>query len=376
MRSPKNFNLPVSSKQNACCCGGNEKCASETITKYNSNDHWVIGEIITDAGIVPQISTELVFADTLGAWKARWGIGRMDYKINPGIYAVGIPDKNSSVLVTANYKLTLDVLRKELVGLNLWILVLDTNGINVWCAAGKGTFGTKELINRIEKTKLSGIVSHRTLILPQLGAPGVSAHEVTKNTGFKIIYGPVRALDIKTYINSGYIATQEMRTVRFTTKDRLVLTPMEITASIKTSLIIFGVMFLINLVALNKFGMIDFYAYIGALLAGCVLTPVFLPWIPGRAFALKGWIMGLLWTVFVILVNNWPISASFDLLKGFAYLLVLPSFSSFLAINFTGSSTYTSFSGVMKEMKAAIPIMVITIGFGTVLLLVDCFIKL
>jgi hypothetical protein len=135
-------------------------------------------------------------------------------------------------------------------------------------------------------------------------------------------------------------------------------------------------MFLINLVALNKFGMIDFYAYIGALLAGCVLTPVFLPWIPGRAFALKGWIMGLLWTVFVILVNNWPISASFDLLKGFAYLLVLPSFSSFLAMNFTGSSTYTSFSGVMKEMKAAIPIMVITIGFGTVLLLVDCFIKL
>lgn len=371
-----NLNYLVSSKGNACCCGGNEKCMSEPITKYNSDDHWIIGEIKTDVGIVPQISTELVLADTLGAWRARWGIGRMDYKINPGIYAVGKPDSKSGVLVTANYKLTLDALRKELTGLNLWILVLDTNGINVWCAAGKGTFGTKELINRIGKTKLSEIVSNRTLILPQLGAPGVSAHEVTKNTGFKIIYGPVRAADVKAYINSGYTATPEMRTVRFTTKDRLVLTPMEITASLKPSLIIFGVMFLINLVAANKFGMTDFYAYIGALLAGCVFTPMFLPWIPGRAFALKGWIVGLLWAVFVVLINRWLISASFGLLKGIAYLLILPSVSAYLAMNFTGSSTYTSFSGVMKEMKAAIPIMIITIGFGTILLLINCFVRL
>jgi hypothetical protein len=83
-------------------------------------------------------------------------------------------------------------------------LILDTKGINVWCAAGKGTFGTDELVGRILKTGLSEIVSHRKLVLPQLGAPGVSAHEVTKQTGFSVVYGPVRAKDIKAFLDSGF----------------------------------------------------------------------------------------------------------------------------------------------------------------------------
>jgi len=66
---------------------------------------------------------------------------RMSYAISPGLYAVGNPTKESDVFVSANYKLSFDVLRRELKGFNAWILVLDTKGINVWCAAGKGTFG-------------------------------------------------------------------------------------------------------------------------------------------------------------------------------------------------------------------------------------------
>ncbi|MGD9566898.1 MAG: mercury methylation corrinoid protein HgcA [Sedimentibacter sp.] len=370
-RNLNNLKFSASDKGAACSCGGNEKC-SEPITKYNSEDQWIIGEIKTDVGIVPQISTQLTFTDIIGTMKARCGIGRMNYKINPGIYAVGTPDCNSNVLVTANYKLTFDALRKELIGLNIWILVLDTKGINVWCAAGKGTFGTKELISRINRTRLSEIVSHRTLILPQLGAPGVISHDVTRNTGFKIIYGPVRAVDIKTYINSGYTATPEMRQVKFTTKDRLILTPMEISASLKPMLIIFGLMFLVNLISINKFGLIDFYASIGVLLIGCVITPTLLPWIPGRAFALKGWILGLLLAILLVLMNGWL--STYGLLRGIAYLLILPSVTAFLAMNFTGSSTYTSFSGVLKEMKVAIPVILITISLGTVILLISCFI--
>lgn len=255
-------------------------------------------------------------------------------------------------------------------------MVLDTKGINVWCAAGKGTFGTTELINRISKTKLSSIVSHRTLILPQLGAPGVSAHEVTKSTGFKVIYGPVRANDIQEFISSGMKATEEMRTVKFNIIDRLVLTPMELTATFKTSLMIFGILFLLNLFVVNPFGVVDFYAYIGALITGCILTPALLPWIPGRAFAWKGWLLGLLWTLAVVLLNGGITTPSFGFIKEFGYLLALPSISAFYAMNFTGSSTYTSFSGVLKEMRKAIPIIIITIGLGILLLLVNSFVKL
>jgi hypothetical protein len=204
------------SNEKSCCCSASSCCNTESITPYEKNDEWVMGEIHTPKGSVPVVSTNLHFKDILGAWKVRWGIGRMNYKINPGLYAIGKPDHTSPVLVSANYKLTFDVLRKELSGLDCWILILDTKGINVWCAAGKGTFGTHELVGRILKTGLSEIVSHRKLVLPQLGAPGVSAHEVTKQTGFSVVYGPVRAKAIKTFLDSGFKATQEMRTVKFT----------------------------------------------------------------------------------------------------------------------------------------------------------------
>jgi CO dehydrogenase/acetyl-CoA synthase gamma subunit (corrinoid Fe-S protein) len=125
--------------------------------------------------------------------KCRLSAFRNNYIVEPGMYAVGAPDKSSDVLVSANYKLSFDALRQVLKGLNAWVLVLDTKGINVWCAAGKGTFGTDELVQRISVTKLNRIVDHRRIIVPQLGAPGISGHEVKKASGFKVCYGPVRA---------------------------------------------------------------------------------------------------------------------------------------------------------------------------------------
>lgn len=368
--------LPNPTEKKSCCCGGGNQGTNEPISKYDRKDNWISGELQTPMGSVPKVLTQLAFSDRVGGWKARWGINRMNYKINPGLYAVGTPDNTSPVLVTANYKLTFDALRKELDGLNAWIMVLDTRGINVWCAAGKGTFGTKEIVSRINKTKLHGIVSHRTLILPQLGAPGVSAHEVSQQTGFKVVYGPVRASDIKEFIGSGMEATPKMRTVEFTVYDRLVLTPMELVSTLKICLMVLGGLFILNLIAVRPFGVVDLYAFVGAILVGTVLTPVLLPWIPGSAFAWKGWLLGFIWVITVGILNGWPISPSFSLLRFFGYLLILPAIASFYAMNFTGSSTYTSLSGVLKEMRIAVPIILITISSGVLLILADSFIKL
>ena len=107
----------------------------------------------------------------------------MTYTIDPGLYALGRPDEHSPVLVTANYKMSFDRLREALPGMNAWILVLDTKGINVWCASGKGTFGTEELVGRLESNGLSRVVAHRELILPQLSGPGIAAHLVKKLSG-------------------------------------------------------------------------------------------------------------------------------------------------------------------------------------------------
>jgi hypothetical protein len=306
--------------------------------------------------VVSIAPTALSYKDYLGACRVRWGIGRMDYKVNPGLYSIGKPDSNSPVLVSANYKLTFDTLRKNLSGLDCWLLILDTKGVNVWCAAGKGTFGSNELINRIDETGLAETVAHRRLILPQLGASGVDGDEVARRSGFSVMFGPIRARDIKRFITDGFKASREMRTVKFTAWDRLVLTPIELIAAVKTSLFVFGVLFLINLFAARKFGGYEFVAYMGAILTGTVFTPLLLPIIPGKAFSWKGWLLGLIWSVFALWLFG-LLSPAFWLWAA-GYLLLLPSVSAYLAMNFTGSSTYTSPSGVLKEMKIALPFII------------------
>ncbi len=368
------------SEQAQACCGNKDSetnqnaCACAKGASFDAE--WVTGRIATPAGDVPQAATKLTFKDTLGSWKCRWSINRMNYKVEPGIYAVGTPDAASPVLVTANYKMTFDRLREQLGGLSLWIVVLDTNGINVWCAAGKGTFGTEELIKRIKAVRLADIVSHRTIILPQLGAVGVAAHEVTKETGFRVIYGTIRAKDIKAFLANGMKATEEMRTVKFTFADRIVLTPVELVGTMKPMLIAFGVLFILNAIGFGHYGWADFYGIIGSVLIGAVVTPALLPWVPGRAFSFKGALLGLLWAAGFLLLNGLPAAPVFGWLKAAAYFLLLPALSGFLTMNFTGSSTYTSLSGVDKEMEIALPIMLFAAAGGVLLLLVSDFIRL
>ncbi|MDA8084664.1 MAG: mercury methylation corrinoid protein HgcA [Nitrospiraceae bacterium] len=337
---------------------------------------WITGSTDTEAGAVPGISTVLARADFLGHVRCRTSAYRNTYTVRPGVYAVGDPDRSSDVLVSANYKLSFDHLRRELGGLNLWILVIDTRGINVWCAAGKGTFGSDELIRRIALTRLEKIVDHRRLIVPQLAAPGVNGNRVRKATGFSVLFGPVYARDLPAYLRAGRVATPGMRTVRFPLIDRLILTPMEINPSLKKypwfallTLVIFG---------LQPSGIIFRDAWNGGLpflllglvsvFSGALLTPVLLPFIPFRPFALKGWIAGIAATV--LCTQTVPmLDPQGTILRLVAYLL-FPMASSYIALQFTGSTTFTGMSGVRKELRIAIPVYVLSGVVSLLLLLI------
>lgn len=349
------------SEQEKCCCSSS-CCQTIVMPPYTT------GRVGTPSGDVYVADTRLSGADKWGSFKVRLDIGRGNYTVEPGLYGVGNPDAASPVLVTANYKLTFDALRRELSGIDAWILALDTKGVNVWCAAGKGTFGTDELMHRVDKTGLAGIVSHKTLILPQLGAPGVAAHEVQKHTGFHVVYGPVRAHDIPAFLGAGLAATPEMREVRFGFWDRLLLTPVELAQLAKPALYVLGTLLAAWLLGIAKVSWPGILPYIGAAVMGCVVTPALLSWIPGRAFSWKGWLVGAVYTALLV----WLTAA--DWRQAVIWAAILPPASGFLAFNFTGSSTYTSRSGVVKEAKIALPVFIISAAVGLVFALLHTII--
>jgi hypothetical protein len=368
----------------SCCCGDTVRpieqatpqasCCPETA---KDKPAWVTGYVMTRFGAVPAVSTELTRCDQWGQFKCRVGSFRNDYTVDPGLYAVGNPDQNSDVLVSANYKFSFDMLRIELKGLNAWILVIDTKGINVWCAAGKGTFGTGELINRITTTRLKDIVAHRRIIVPQLGAPGVSAYKVKSATGFNVLFGPVLAKDLPGYIAAGYKATKEMRTVTFGAWDRLVLTPIEL-HHIRNKFVLFMLLTLVYF-GLAPSGILFSEAFTGGLpfillgtitvITGAVLTPLLLPLIPFRAFAIKGLLAGLAMVLISITIFSVPDARNIPLLL--FSLLFSPMVSSYLALQFTGATTFTGITGVKKELKLAAPVYIASASVSIIILVIN-----
>lgn len=334
--------------------------------------------IETGSGKIPEVYTTLNYTDRIGTIKSRLTLSRMDYKVEPGIYAVGNPNADSIVLVSANYKMSFDVLRSNLAGIDAWILVIDTKGINVWCAAGKGTFGTMEIVGRIEITGLKKIVNHRKLIVPQLGAPGVSSHDVKNLSEFSVIYGPVRASDVKAFIENGMEAAREMRQVKFSLYDRLVLVPVEIVMG--KNYLIYAIVFIFILSGLNKNGYSPglilnkgFNGVINILMAffaGTMIGPLLLPWLPGKSFSMKGFFAGII----IFIISYYYGLTGNIIFEIIAWLLLFVSASSFLTMNFTGASTYTSLSGVRKEMKFALPLQITGVVMGLGMLVVSRFV--
>ena len=325
---------------------------------------WVTGTVRARERVVPVVSTRLSHKDAWGSVKVRWNIGRSHYSVLPGLYAAGTPTAESPVFVSANYKLSFDTLRRNLERIDAWILVLDTKGINVWCAAGKGTFGTRELERRIVASRLDQVVSHRTLILPQLGAPGVSAPEVKKATGWTVKYGPVRAEDIRAYLAAGLRKDEAMRKVRFALTDRMAVAPVQLTQAWP---LLLGI-----LAASALFGLPFSTGYAARLLqlllplAGGVLVAVFgfpalLPYLPFRAFALKGAVLGILWGAASAAVVGASLAA------GVGLALLASPIVAFIAMNFTGASTFTSQPGAALEVRRGLLPMAAALAAGIVL---------
>jgi len=215
-------------------------------------------------------------------------------KVRPGLYAVGNPCSNAPVLVTGNYDLTVRRLVREIDGqLDSWVMVVDSAGINVWCAAGGGYLTAEKVIGALKSTRVKEIVEHRLLILPQLCANGVDGWKVREATGWGVRWGPVRAADLPSYLHAGVKKDDQMRLVRFPLKDRLEM--------VTVTLGFYGLLILLPILI---FWWHLFWPVAASLIGLSYFYAVVLPWLPGRDGLQKSISLSLI-AVFGLLVYTW-----------------------------------------------------------------------
>ena len=193
-------------------------------------------------------------------------------KVRTGLYALGQPDENSPVLVTGNFDLTVRRLVKAIDGrVNVWVLVADSAGINVWCAAGGGYFTAEKVIAAVKASHLNEVVRHHALILPQLCANGVDGWRIRKETGWGVHWGPARAVDVPAFLAGKRKKTDAMRWVSFPLKDRLEMVTVTVGFYALLILLPFFIFWrtLFWPVTISMLGLSYFYAIVH-------------PWLPGR----------------------------------------------------------------------------------------------
>lgn len=143
-----------------------------------------------------------------------------------GLIEIGNPDRNSPVFLTCNYHLTVERVRRALKGIDCYLLVANSRGHNVWCGSAGGDFTNYKITSVLKTSKIEELVDHRNVILPQLAAAGIESRVIKKKTGWKVVWGPVYAKDIPSFIDGKSIKTPELREVRFSMIQRIEMAAM------------------------------------------------------------------------------------------------------------------------------------------------------
>lgn len=144
----------------------------------------------------------------------------LPFPCKTGIYEIGKPDRTSPVLLTCNFLLTVERVKRALSGMDAWLLAANSRGINVWCAATGGLMTDHDVISVLKTSGIGDKVDHRTVILPQLAATGIEGGVIAKKAGWKTVWGPVDAADIPAFLENGMKASPAMRAVAFPWRQR------------------------------------------------------------------------------------------------------------------------------------------------------------
>jgi ubiquinone/menaquinone biosynthesis C-methylase UbiE/NAD-dependent dihydropyrimidine dehydrogenase PreA subunit len=135
--------------------------------------------------------------------------------VEPGLRIIGTPDRTAPVIVTANFHLTVRRVEKALAGIDCYLIVVPTKGINVWCASAAGEMNTHSIVTALKTSRIGERVDHRVLVLPQFSAPGIDLKLLKKRNGWNGKWGPAYARDLPLFLKNGYTKPPQQCIARF-----------------------------------------------------------------------------------------------------------------------------------------------------------------
>jgi acetyl-CoA decarbonylase/synthase complex subunit gamma len=293
----------------------------------------------------------LTSLDYLNAAVCWFDAFKKTYAIEPGLYYTGKHyDHRAPLLVTSNYFLTVFLVVRRIRAFNARLLVIDTDGINVWCSAGEGKFSNAEILkqlNRYDRKLLTD--GHRlTLILPKLGFAGVKLGGLRK-AGVRPIIGPIYAKDLPAYLSQPPYKDRDEDRVLFDLQSRLF-------TWLPGLVQVFTYSFAVVLVFWGLAQIWGFPVPIGILvLTGVLATayPILFPWLPGERFAVKGlWLAGIISRVICALSATGALSlANLPMTLLFTFGTAI-----FFGLSYSGNSAVSNYSRVRKEIARFLPL--------------------
>lgn len=273
------------------------------------------------------------------------------YIVTPGLYFTGDRyDKKTPLLVTCNFLLTVLLLYRRLKALNVRLLIIDTNGINVWCSSGKGKFSAEEILSELNKYDREIISDSEEieLILPKLSLSGVKLSKLKKHK-IKPIIGPVYAKKLKHYLECPPYKDCATDIVHFGLKERAYTV---VPTAVQFSKYAF-LMVILLIIFDNIFKTGFLWQVIPITIAISIVYPVLFPWLPGKRFAVKGISLAALFSLYNVYLFT---QGSISLPLMIFYIAFVFGTSIFLALSYTGNSAVSNYSRVKKEIVSFLPL--------------------
>ncbi len=145
----------------------------------------------------------------------------LPFPCRTGLIRIGDPGRKSPVFLTGNFQLTVERVRRALRGIDAYLLVANSRGVNVWCAAAGGHLTNHDVVSVLKTSGIDQLVDDRRVILPQLAATGIEGKVILRKSGWRVVWGPVDARSIAEFLATGGKKTARMQVARFAWPQRL-----------------------------------------------------------------------------------------------------------------------------------------------------------